>query len=52
MCALENFTFDLDVPKSIPFNEYANQSSWKLCKPMIFGPITQPRTLALKWWSV
>ena len=33
MCVLENFVFDLDVPKSIPFDENANRSNQKPCKP-------------------
>ena len=45
MCVLENFAFDLDVPKSIPFDENANRNNQKPCKPWSFV-----RWLNLKPW--
>lgn len=36
---LENIIFDLDVPKSIPFDKKYIYSCRKSCKPTIFYPM-------------
>ena len=47
---LENFSFDLDVPKSIPLDADEKQRIWMSRTPKIFHPITQ--TMILTFQSV
>ena len=45
---LENFTFDLDIPKTIPLSENEKQWSWKSRTPKIFRLMTRTMILALQ----
>ena len=43
---LQNFTFNLDVPKSIPLSEDEEQRIWKSYTPKIFHSMTWTTILA------
>ena len=45
---LENFNFDLDVPKSISLREYEEQRIWKSLTVKIFLPMNRTMILALQ----
>ena len=46
--ALENNTSNLDIPKSIPFDEDQSYSHWKFCEPKISYPMALLFSLAHK----
>ena len=49
---LENFTFDLDVPKSIPLDENKEQRIWKSHTLRSFVRWIEPRSWHFKVWAL